>query len=348
MIKVGIIGATGYTGKELLRILLGHPEVEVEILLAKMEKEKIPISRIFKEFSKETELLCQDFDSASIAHSVDLIFTCLPHRISMEIIPEFFARGKRIIDLSADFRLKDTSIYKQWYGAEHKCPDLVSEAVYGLPELNRDKIREAQLVANPGCYPTAVILALAPLVKEKGLIDLESIIIDAKTGISGAGRNPTLINYFPERTENLTPYKITSHQHIPEIEQELRELAGQHLRVTFTPHLVPINRGILASIYLSLKREVAARDLYLGFYKDEPFVRILDDGQVPEIKDVCRSNYCDLAIFTDGRIPHRLILFSSIDNLVKGAAGQAVQNMNIMYGFNETTGLRLSSGARDA
>lgn len=342
MLKVGIIGATGYTGKELLKTLLGHPKVKVELLSAKIDQKEIPISEIFKEFSRETDLVCQNFEGAStIARSVDLVFTCLPHRVSMEIVPALLDTDRRVIDLSADFRLKDTSIYQQWYGVEHKYPELITRAVYGLPELYRDKIRKAQLVANPGCYPTAVILALAPLVKE-GLIDLASIIIDAKTGISGAGRNPTLVNYFPERQENLTPYKVTFHQHVPEIEQELSKLAGTSLRITFTPHLAPINRGILASTYLTLNMEERVRDLYLDFYRDEPFVRILDEGVAAQTKDVCGSNYCDLAIFNDERINTRLIVISAIDNLVKGAAGQAVQNMNIMCGFDETTGLKLS------
>lgn len=339
MIRVGIIGATGYTGKELLRILIGHPDVEVTSITAKMDGERIPIGEIFRDIGDECKLICEDYKGPDSLKEVDLVFTSLPHRVSIQIVPPLLDDGKRVIDLSADFRLKDPSIYKRWYGVEHPCKGLLEEAVYGLPELYRERIREARLVANPGCYPTSVILALAPLLKQ-GLIESEDIIVDAKTGISGAGRNPSLVNYFPERNENLTPYKVISHQHIPEMEQELSLIASKEIKITFTPHLVPMTRGILSSIYLRTKQK-GVRTRYLRFYEDEPFIRVLKEGENMNTRDVEGSNYCDIAIWEDSRIEGRLILFSSIDNLGKGAAGQAVQNMNIMYGFDETSGLTL-------
>lgn len=341
MIRVGIIGVTGYTGKELLKILIGHPEVEVISITAKMDGGRTKIGRIFKDLEKECELICEDYKGVDSIKGADLVFTSLPHGVSMGIVPKIIDEGKRVIDLSADFRLKDPSLYRRWYGVEHTCKPLLEEAVYGLPELYRDRIREACLVANPGCYPTSVILALAPLLRQ-GLIELDTIIVDAKTGISGAGRNPSLVNYFPERNENLTPYKVTSHQHIPEIEQELSLLASKDIRITFTPHLIPINRGILSSIYVSVRLNEDIHKRYLEFYKDEPFVRILPEGEVVETREVEGSNYCDIALWKDSRIDGRVVIFSCIDNLGKGGAAQAVQNMNIMYGFQETTGLRLS------
>jgi N-acetyl-gamma-glutamyl-phosphate reductase len=306
-----------------------------------MDGRKTPIGEIFRELEGECELECEDYKGVESLREAEVVFTSLPNRVSMEIVPPIFEEGKKVVDLSGDFRLKDPSLYKKWYGVKHTCEDLLEEVVYGLPELYREKIRRACIVANPGCYPTSVILALAPLLKER-LIDPQDIIIDAKSGISGAGRSPSLVNYFPERNENITPYKITSHQHIPEIEQELSILASDKVRVVFIPHLIPMNRGILSSIYIKTdKDEEKVRSTYLKFYKDEPFIRLLKEGEVVNTRDVEGSNYCEIALWEEKRTEGRWIIFSCIDNLGKGAAGQAVQNMNIMCGFDETLGLRL-------
>lgn len=337
MIKVAIVGATGYSGKELIKILLAHPQIEIVSLFAKIES-VLPISSIFPELKGRCELECYDFKSEDERiNEADLVFLAVPHRLSMDIVPKFLSLGKKVIDLSADFRLNDSVLYKKWYGVEHKSPWLLSEAVYGLPEMYRSQIRHTSLIANPGCYPTSVILGLLPLLKE-GLVELNSIIVDAKSGISGAGRNPTLLMHYPERNESVCAYRVFAHQHIPEIEQELTKLANEKIHILFIPHLVPMDRGILSTIYMTLKRDIPESDvveIYRDFYDKEPFIRI--QSQALDTKDVLNTNFCDISLAAKKR---QIVIFSAIDNLWKGASGQAVQNMNLMFGLEEGVGLR--------
>ncbi|MEW6481670.1 MAG: N-acetyl-gamma-glutamyl-phosphate reductase [bacterium] len=330
MIKVSIIGATGYTGRELIRLLLRHREAEIIHLSAHIEKE-MPISDIFP------GLLCNisvktTMDVASCAES-DVIFLCLPHIVSQEYIPSLYELKKRVVDLSSDFRLKDPDVYEKWYNTQHLAPHLIKESVYGLPELYREKIKDAKIIANPGCYPTSSILALAPAIKNR-LIDLNSIIIDAKTGISGAGRSPSMLTHFPEVNESVSAYSIFTHRHTPEINQELSLLAGERVNVTFTPHLIPMDCGILSTIYIKVLSDVKLLDVYKDFYKNEQFVRIVD--KPPKTKEVVGTNLCLINIAQEKQ---EAVVTSAIDNLIKGASGQAVQNMNIMFGISEREGL---------
>lgn len=338
MLKVGIIGATGYTGEELIKILLNHPQVKITLLQGLVEKDT-PIENIFKNLRRRINLLCTNLNLDQVISKVDLVFLALPHKISMEIVPTLLKHKKKVIDLSADFRLKDPLVYEKWYQIKHICPQFIDEAVYGLPELYRSHIRKANLIANPGCYPTSTILGLAPLIKNK--INLDQIIVDSKSGISGAGKAPTPITHFSNRYGNFTAYGIFSHRHTPEIDQELSFLACEDVRVTFIPHLLPINRGILSSIYVNLNNPLSQQqllELYLDFYQKEPYVRILKEGELPQIKDVAYTNYCDLGIFLH-KDRKKALIISCIDNLIKGASGQAVQNMNIMYNFEENSAL---------
>jgi N-acetyl-gamma-glutamyl-phosphate reductase len=281
-----------------------------------------------------------DASPDDVARLVDVVFLALPHGVSMNAAPTFLAAGKKVIDLSADFRLRDAGSYEQWY-EKHAAPALLNQAIYGIPELYRETIRNASLVANPGCYPTSVILGLAPVLKA-GWIDTASIIVDAKSGVSGAGREPQVASLFCEVNEGFKAYKVGGqHRHIPEMEQELTALAGCEIRISFTPHLLPVNRGILSTIYGSLQRDVTPSeltDLYRRYYQDEPFIRICKPGVFPNISSVCGSNRCDIGVTVDKRTK-RMIILSAIDNLVKGAAGQAIQNMNLICGFSEETGL---------
>ncbi|MFH1779195.1 MAG: N-acetyl-gamma-glutamyl-phosphate reductase [Candidatus Omnitrophota bacterium] len=337
ILKVAVVGATGYAGCELIKILLRHPKIKITSLSAKIEKPE-PISNIFPIFKGLIDLVCDELDVKAVSKAADFIFLALPHKVSMEAAPNFLELGKKIVDLSADFRLKIKSEYETWYGIKHTNPQLLTTSVYGLPELYRKDIKKAKLVANPGCYPTGAILGCAPMVK-KGLAQLDEIIIDAKSGVSGAGRNPTLQLHFSEANENFKAYKINQHQHMPEINQELSKLAKAKIEVTFTPHLVPMNRGILSTIYLTLKGRLTTKDaikIYREFYKAEPFVRVLDETKFPETKDVYNTNFCDIGIKIDKT---RAIVITAIDNLWKGASSQAVQNMNIMLGYKETLGL---------
>jgi len=340
MLKVAIVGATGYTGEELIRLLVDHPKVKITSLTAKIDKPQ-NISEIFSRLSGRIDLQCADLESVDdVAAISQVVFLALPHRVSMKFAPQFLQLGRKVIDLSADYRLKDTELYEKWYKVVHSSPDLVQKAVYGLPELYRAEIKKADLVANPGCYPTGIILGSAPLLKN-GFVDVSDIIIDAKTGLSGAGRKAALDLHFSEITGNLKAYKINQHQHMPEISQELTNLAGESVKIVFVPHLVPLNRGILSTIYFKKSRKMGleeALDLYKDFYKDEPFVRVKPSGQFPQIKEVFETNFCDIGIWTEQQ-SDTLIVISAIDNLGKGAAGQAVQNMNIMYNFKETAGL---------
>ncbi|NOQ41953.1 MAG: N-acetyl-gamma-glutamyl-phosphate reductase [Desulfuromusa sp.] len=338
MLKVAIVGASGYTGIELLRILVGHPEIEICCVTSR-QHEGLPINQVFPSLSGFCELVCEPLDVTAIAKRADLIFTALPHKSAMEVVPGFLAAGCKVVDLSADYRLKDQDIYEQWYQV-HSSPELFSEAVYGLPELYRNQLRSARLVANPGCYPTSVILGLAPLL-EKQLIDPKSLIVDSKSGVSGAGRGVKLGSLYCETNEGFKAYGIASHRHTPEIEQELSGLAHSTIRLNFTPHLLPVNRGILSTCYAELLEDKTSEELIELFqqrYVDEPFVRVMPGGELPNIAFVRGTNFCDIGCVSDQRTG-RVIVVTAIDNLVKGAAGQAVQNMNIICDFHEALGL---------
>lgn len=337
MIKVAIVGATGYAGEELIKILLRHDDVIITSLTAKIDKE-MPISLIFPSLAGQIDMVCKNLDIDEVAKKAEFIFLALPHKVSMEVVPSFIKKGKKVVDLSADYRLKDLNIYKKWYGVEHKDKANVLKAVYGMPELYQKEIKKTNLIANPGCYPTGIILAISPLLKES-LIDADDIIIDAKSGVSGAGRNALLSLHFCEVNENLKAYKINTHQHKPEIEQILSSVAAKDIHVVFVPHLVPMNRGILSTIYLKTKKKIDTKraiNIYKKFYKDAPFIRILNEGLFPQIKDVVKTNFCDIGIKVENDLA---IVVAAIDNLVKGASGQAVQNMNVMCEFSQTKGL---------
>jgi N-acetyl-gamma-glutamyl-phosphate reductase len=339
MINVGIVGATGYAGEELIDILLRHPGVRLTNISAKIAKPQA-IADIFPKFKGRIKLICKEPDVKGIVKTCDLVFLALPHTVSMKIAPKLLKAGKKVIDLSADYRLKDTRAYEKFYKVRQTDKSNLAKAVYGLPEIYRAKIKNAKLVANPGCYPTAAILALAPLVAFE-LIELGSITVDAKSGVTGAGRKIAEGFLFSEINEDFKAYKVNCHQHAPEINQELSKLAGKKIKVTFVPHLLPLNRGILETIYVkkvqSSKFKVQRLiGLYKRFYKKEPFVRIKEEGSFPRLKDVVGTNFCDIGIKDDG---DNIIVIAAIDNLLKGASGQAVQNMNIMYKFPEATAL---------
>ncbi|MFQ5585337.1 MAG: N-acetyl-gamma-glutamyl-phosphate reductase [Thermodesulfobacteriota bacterium] len=343
MIKTAIIGASGYTGFELVRILLAHPEAELVAVTSRQYKGKT-VADVFPALAGLTRLSFQDTDNLDSVGEAEIIFTALPHGTSQEVVSKVAEMGKRVIDLSADFRLKDIDLYREWYG-EHTACDILKTAVYGLPEIHRDAIKGAQVVANPGCYPTGALLGLVPLLRA-GLIERGGIVIDAKSGVSGAGRGASLTTSFVEVNEGFKAYSIGVHRHTPEIEQELSLLAGEGIRVTFTPHLLPVNRGILSTIYTSLRGEVTTGALlsaYSNFYKGEPFVRLMGADAFPNISQVRGSNYCDIGVKADGRTG-RVVVISAIDNLIKGASGQAVQNMNIMCGLPEESGLLTHPG----
>jgi len=336
--RVGIIGATGYTGVELLRLLLHHPEVEVTALTSQ-KYAGLPIDHVFPSVMKYLRLQCEELNADQISKKTDFIFTAVPHKTAMETVPAFLQRGKRIVDLSADFRFQDPAVYERWY-QKHTAPELLKEAVYGLPELHREKIREARVVGNPGCYPTGALIGLLPLI-EKGMISFETIVVDSKSGVSGAGRDVVLDSLFCEVNEGVKAYKIFEHRHLPEIEQELSRLAQKKISVTFVPHLIPMDRGILTTLYVRLAQKWKTEEIWNIFqdtYEKEPFVRICPKGKLPSTKDVKGSNYCNIGVKVnegDGR----LVIVTAIDNLVKGASGEAVQNMNIMLGYPETMGL---------
>ena len=336
-IRVAILGASGYTGAELLRLLLRHPQVEIKALTAN-SKAGEPIENVFPHLGGFglPQLVANDAVDWS---GIDAVFCGLPHGTTQEIIAKL-PKHLRIIDLSADFRLYDLDSYAKWYGHAHRAPDLQREAVYGLTELQRPEVQKARLVANPGCYPTSAQLPLVPLL-EADLIDEEQIIIDSKSGVTGAGRAAKEASLFAEVAEGVHAYGIASHRHGPEIEQQLSKAAGKEVMVNFTPHLMPMSRGILSSIYVKLKNGYAAEDLRTALnrrYHDEPFVRVLSQGQSPATRHVRGSNLCLIGVFAD-RLPGRAILLCVIDNLVKGASGQAIQNLNAMFGLPETAGL---------
>jgi N-acetyl-gamma-glutamyl-phosphate reductase len=338
MLKVAVVGASGYTGAELIRLLVGHPEIEICSVTSR-QHEGVPISQVFPSLAGFCELVCEPLDVAAIAARSELVFTALPHKSAMEVIPGFLAAGCKVVDLSADYRLKDQAVYEHWY-QEHSSPELLIEAVYGLPELFREEIKTARLVANPGCYPTSVALGLAPLLK-KNLINPETLIVDSKSGTSGAGRGAKQGSLFCEVNEGFKAYGVAAHRHTPEIEQTLSTLVGRPVQVNFTPHLLPINRGILSTIYASLSAEQSTAELveiYRQAYAEEPFVRVMPGGELPNIAYTKGTNFCDVGLVSDERTG-RVIIVSVIDNLVKGAAGQAIQNMNLLCGYKEQLGL---------
>lgn len=340
MIKVAICGGSGYTGAELLRILSGHPEVEITAVTSEKSAGK-KITDLFPHLHKYSYLVYEPLDKEKILNKADVFFMALPHGASQEAVDYFFKRSKKVIDLSADYRLSDPSVYEEWYKTPHNYADTLKNAVYGLPELYREEIKHSSLIANPGCYPTSAILALYPAIKQ-GIIDIESITIDSKSGASGAGRKAEVGFSYCEVNEGFKAYGIGVHRHTPEIEQELSIIAGKKIVVNFTPHLVPMDRSIVSTIYAKMLKKAdtaAILKIYKNLYELEPFVNVLDDGVFPNAKNVRGSNYCEIGLRVNERT-NTLIIVSAIDNLVKGASGQAVQNMNIIMGFKETTALQ--------
>ena len=346
MVKVGIIGATGYAGNELVRLLMGHKDVEIMWYGTRSYIDK-KYAEVYQNMFEIVEDTCLDDNMEELASKVDVIFTATPQGFLAGVLTEEILSRVKIIDLSADFRIKDVRTYEKWYKIEHRSPQFIEEAVYGLCELNRDKIKGARLIANPGCYTTCSILTAYPLVKE-GLIDPDTLIIDAKSGTSGAGRGAKLPNLFCEVNENMKAYGVTNHRHTPEIEEQLGYAAGKEIVVNFTPHLVPMNRGILATEYATLNKKAdgtlptygEVKAIYDKYYKNEKFVRVLEKDICPETKWVEGSNYVDVNFKIDERTG-RIVMMGALDNLVKGAAGQAVQNMNLLFGFDEAEGLNL-------
>ena len=346
MVKVGIIGATGYAGNELVRLLMGHKDVEIMWYGSRSYIDK-KYAEVYQNMFEIVEDTCLDDNMEELASKVDVIFTATPQGFLAGVLTEEILSRVKIIDLSADFRIKDVRTYEKWYKIEHRSPQFIEEAVYGLCELNRDKIKGARLIANPGCYTTCSILTAYPLVKE-GLIDPDTLIIDAKSGASGAGRGAKLPNLFCEVNENMKAYGVTNHRHTPEIEEQLGYAAGKEIVVNFTPHLVPMNRGILATEYATLNKKAdgtlptyeEVKVVYDKYYKNEKFVRVLEKDICPETKWVEGSNYVDVNFKIDERTG-RIVMMGALDNLVKGAAGQAVQNMNLLFGFDEAEGLNL-------
>jgi N-acetyl-gamma-glutamyl-phosphate reductase len=340
MIKVAVVGASGYTGVELLRILYGHPEVEVTCVTSERSAGK-SVAEVFPSVRDRYMQVLEKLEPVRVAEKADFVFTALPHQAAMEVVPSFLKMGKKVVDLSADYRFRSSDVYATWY-QPHMNPELLKTAVYGLPEVRRDAIVEALLVGNPGCYPTSIILGLAPLLRN-GLVNYSTIIADSKSAVSGAGRGAKVDNLFCEVNEGFKAYGVAAHRHTPEIEQELSFLAGEEVRISFTPHLVPMDRGILSTLYGQLTEEASTSkilELYQEYYRNEGFVRILPEGVYPSTLYVRGSNFCDIGLKVDERTG-RVVIISVIDNLVKGASGQAVQNMNIMNGLPENMGLNV-------
>ena len=341
MIRAGIIGATGYAGAELVRILTGHKDVEIKWYGSRSYIDK-KYAQVYQNMFQIVEDSCLDDNMEELSKAVDVIFTATPQGLCASLVNEEILSRTKIVDLSADFRIKDVAVYEEWYKIKHPSPQLIPEAVYGLCEINREAVKKARLVANPGCYPTCTILSIYPLLKE-GLIDPDTIIVDAKSGTSGAGRGAKVDNLFCEVNENIKAYGVATHRHTPEIEEQLGYAAGRPVRINFTPHLVPMNRGILITAYASLTREASYEEVkaaYDKYYTSEKFVRVLDKGLCPQTRWVEGSNYVDVNFQIDPRTK-RVIMMGAMDNLVKGAAGQAVQNMNLMFGLPESEGLEL-------
>ena len=337
--KVGVVGATGYTGEELVKILVGHPEVELTYVSGKEERSE-KIQDIFPYLKGKVDLPCAAFSLEEVLAKTDLIFLSLPHTISMQYVPHFLAAGKKVVDVSADYRLKDAAVYEKYYKVPHADAANLPKAVYGIPELHREEIKKATLIGNPGCYPTGSVLGLVPGLKA-GIFDADTIQIDAKSGVTGAGRKAVKELSFSEVNESLKAYKLFEHQHVPEIDQELSAVAGSKVSVVFVPHLIPINRGILSTIYVKLAKDVDTEGLqkiYNDFYRRAPFVKVYESGKLPEVKHVANTNLCHIGMKVNQE-KKLAVIVTAIDNLGKGAAGQAVQNMNLMLGLPETNGL---------
>jgi len=338
MVKVAVIGGTGYAGAELVRILSAHPHAQLTIITSHQYAGQ-PFSDVYPAMAGIVDLVCQAFSEEAVSKAADVIFTALPHKTSMGVVPGLIQRGKKVIDLSADFRFENPAVYETWY-QPHEAKDLLKTSVYGLPELYFDEIQKTSLVGNPGCYPTSVLLPLLPLIKAP-FIDCNSIIADSKSGTSGAGRSVSLGTHFCEVNEAFKAYNVANHRHNPEMDEVLSHFAGSDIHVTFTPHLVPMTRGMLTTLYVGLKEDVSPRDVAScldSFHADKPFVRVYPEGRLPNTIYVKGTNYCDIG-FQVAERTKRLVIISVIDNLVKGASGQAVQNMNIMLGLPETAGL---------
>ncbi len=339
MQRVAIIGASGYTGVELARILCNHPEFKLTAATSRQYAGKA-LSEVFPNLLGKTDLICENLTIDELCERADLFFAAVPHKTAMDLVPQLLQEGKKVVDLSADYRLRDVAVYEEWY-QEHSSPEFIAEAVYGLPELYREQIQKARLTANPGCYPTSIVLGLAPLLRN-GLIDPASIIADSKSGTTGAGRAANVGTLFCEVHDGFRAYKVGGiHRHLPEIEQELSALQGEDISISFTPHLLPIARGILSTCYASLTSDLSEesiRKIYRDMYDQEPFIRLLPQGNFPATQHVRGSNFCDIGFTIDHRTG-RIIIVTAIDNIVKGAAGQAVHNMNLMCNIEETTGL---------
>lgn len=332
MIKVGIVGGTGYTGVELLRLLVNHPEVSLQVITSRSEA-GLAVSDLFPNLRNHIDLCFSEPDVEQLS-ACDVVFFATPHCVAMAMVPELIARGTRIIDLSADFRLRDAKQWEQWYNMPHTCPELLTQAVYGLPEVNRETIRTAQLIAVPGCYPTATQLGFLPLL-EQSVIDPAQLIADTKSGVSGAGRKAAVGSLLAESSENMKAYAVAGHRHLPEIEQGLSDVSQQAVNLTFVPHLTPMIRGIHATLYGQLTKSVDLQQLFEQRYANEPFVDILPAGSHPETRSVRGANICRIAVHQPQQ-GNTVVVLSVIDNLVKGASGQAIQNMNIMFGLDET------------
>ena len=338
-LRVGVVGATGFTGEELVRILSRHPNAEVTYV-SSSEDRALKIQDIFPYLKKALDLKCNAFSADEAIEKTDVVFLALPHTHSMQNVPKLLQAGKKIIDVSADYRLQDVKVFEKFYKTPHTDAENLRQAVYGLPELNREEIKSAKLIANPGCYPTGAILGILPGLK-KGVFDEASIHIDAKSGVTGAGRKAEKTLNFSEVNESVKAYKLFEHQHVPEIDQALSGVSGKSVSVVFVPHLIPINRGILSTIYVKLAKKTSDEELlsiYKKFYANEPFVKVYDAGRLPEIKNVAHTNFCDIGLKVNEE-KNLAVIITAIDNLQKGAAGQAVQNLNIMCGFEETAGL---------
>lgn len=335
MIKVGIVGGTGYTGVELLRILVQHPKVKLKVITSRQEA-GMAVDELFPSLRKKITLKFSDPNKADL-NKCDLVFFATPNGVAMQQARSLFDAGVKIIDLSADFRIKDVAEWEKWYGMSHVCPELVAEAIYGLPEVNRESIKNAKLIANPGCYPTAVQLGFLPLIEAK-IVDMNQLIADTKSGVSGAGRKAEVHTLFSEAADNFKSYAVPGHRHLPEIKQGLSNIARKQIGLTFVPHLTPMIRGIHATLYATLTKQIDLQTLYADRYANEPFVDVLPAGSHPETRSVRGSNFCRIAVHRPqgGNIA---VILSVTDNLVKGAAGQAVQNMNIMFGLPETLGI---------
>ena len=340
MVKIGIIGASGYTSSELMRLLVTHPkDLKIELVTSETFTGQ-RVDRVLPNLRGFIDLDFEKLEIQSLGNQVDVVILAVPHKVAMEFVPQIRNQDIRIIDFSADYRLNDQLVYEKWYGIDHTDPSRMPNTIYGLPERYRDLIRGADLVANPGCYPTTSILPSIPIISEQ-LVELDQIIIDAKSGISGAGSKPKDTTHYPNRESNLVAYGLASHRHTPEIEQELSAINGDEIIVNFTPHLVPMTRGILTTLYFKLKQSMSTQDLldvYADFYRNEPFIRVLDLGEYPQTKSVLGSNFCDIGLEVDPRT-NRAIVMAATDNLVKGASGAVVQNLNLMFGYDETAGL---------